>query len=126
MPYFVTPVGPKGEVGNDQLNLPVSVGVIDQTVMAARDIRGEDHTLLIITNPTAGVFEGVTSSSPDGVNQWTPELNDEFASIPAGATRRMLLPADRLFVRVTGRFVSAPGSIYLSVIKLREAGKRSS
>ena len=126
MPYFVTPVSPEGAPGENTLNQPVPVGVIDQSVLDPLNVRGEDHTLVILTNLTGDTFEGSSASSPNGVNQWVPELNDEFASIGPNSSRRMLLSADRLFIRVTGRFLTTPGNINMSVIKLREAGKRSS
>lgn len=116
MPYFV----------DEELEFkPVAVGVIDQTILAATSVKGEDHFLIVLSNPSlTETFYGACSSSPDGVNQWAEELNDEFAEVPPGRTRRMLLPADRLFVRVVGRFGTGPDTIRISTVKLRTATRR--
>lgn len=116
MPFFVDP-------GEEYEAVPV--GVVEQTVLAATNIRGEDHFLIVLTNPSlTETFYGTCASSPNGVTQWTSELNDEFAEMAPGATRRMLLPADRLFARVTGRFGTAPDTIRLTTTKLRQATRR--
>lgn len=116
MPYFVDP---------EEEYEAIAVGVVDQTILAATDIRGEDHFLIVLTNPSlAETFFGSCTSSPNGVTQWAPELNDEFAEVPPGATRRMLLPSDRLFARVTGRFGTNPDTVRLTTTKLRQATRR--
>jgi hypothetical protein len=115
MPYFVDE-----ELENDG----TSVGVVDQVVIAPTRVRGDDHFLIIITNPSADDFEGASAASPNGVNQWTTELNDEFAIIPANTTRRMLLPADRLYIRVTGRFSTTPGQLLITTVHLKQATRQ--
>jgi len=105
--------------------VPVAVGVVEQTILAPTDARGEDGLLIIIENPS--LTDTVTAyawCSPDGVNQWAVEDNDQFAPIPPGKSRRMLLPSDRLWVRVLGNYALGPASLYLTVIKLRKAYRR--
>ena len=116
MPYFVDP---------DREFAALAVGVVEQSVLAATNIKGEDAFLIVLQNMSAvETFTGAASASPDGVNQWAVELNDEFASIGPGVTRRMLIPADRLWVRVTGNFVGAPDTLRMSTVRLRQAVRR--
>lgn len=103
---------------------PVDVGVIEQPVLAATNVTHEDMLLIVITNNHVEDFNGSVSCSPNGVDQWVPELNDEFAAIPAGMSRRMLVPADRLFARVNGAFPTTPGTVSLTTTMLRVATRR--
>jgi len=102
-----------------------AVGVVEQTIIDPTSCLGDDAILLIIEN-TSGVetFNGYAWASPDGVTQWNVEENDNFQAILPGKTRRMLLPADRLYVRVLGNFAGAPGTVRISVIMLRAASRR--
>lgn len=105
---------------------PLSVGIIQQTILAPVSIAGEDSVVLIIQN-TSGVetFEGWAYSAPNLTGPWTQETNDEFQSVGPGVTRRMVLPADRINVRVLGNFQAAPGTLKLTVTKLRSAVRRA-
>jgi hypothetical protein len=103
----------------------VAVGVVEQTVLAANSLVGEDAVLLVIENLSGTqTFSGTVWNSPDGSTQWSQETDDSFLSTAPGISRRILLPADRLWVRVLGSFAGAPGSVRLTVIKLREATRR--
>lgn len=116
MPFFIE---------NDLVSDDVPVGVITQTVMAPTDLAQSDSMLIVLENLSlTETFEGVTASSPNGSTQWVAELNDEFASIGPGVTRRMLLPADRRFVRITGKFVAAPDTMRISTVLFRTAIRR--
>jgi len=105
---------------------PVSVGVIDQTVISPVNCLGDDFVLLLIENLSAAeTFTGYAWSSPDGVTQWNVEENDNFVSIAPTKTRRMLLPADRMYVRVLGAFAGNPDSVRVSVVLFRSAVRRA-
>lgn len=103
---------------------PIDVGVVEGTVLAATNVTHEDMLLIVITNNHTEDFTGSVSCSPNGVDQWVPELNDEFSAIPAGMSRRMLIPADRLWARVTGSFPTTPGTVSLTTTLLRIATRR--
>jgi hypothetical protein len=99
--------------------VPVAVGVIQQAVVAPLTALGEYQVLIIIENLSlTETFTGVTSTSTDGLNGWVPELNDEFLSISPGIPRRMLLPQDRIWVRVLGNFLLNPASVRVTIIYL--------
>lgn len=97
----------------------VAVGVISKTVLDAVNFKGFTYLVIVLENRSlTETFSGVTSTSPNGQTQWTDELSDEFVSIPPLTTRRMVLPADRFWARVTGNFGAAPGTIRLTTNKL--------
>lgn len=100
----------------------VPVGVVNQVVVAPFQTRGEDRVLIVIENLSlTETFEGTVWSSPNGTTQWVPETTDEFAAMaPAGTPRRLLLPPDRLWVRVMGYFSSAPDNLRVTVDLLRD------
>lgn len=102
-----------------------TIGVVEQTVVEPTSCLGDDAVLLIIEN-LSGVetFNGYAWASPNGVSQWNVEENDNFQGILPGKTRRMLLAADRLYVRVLGSFAGAPANVRITVIMLRAASRR--
>lgn len=99
--------------------IPVSVGVIEQTVIAATPTRGEDVLLLVVENLSATeTFTGTAYNSPNGVSQWNAETSDEFVDIAPLKTRRYLVAPDRIYTRLLGNFVGAPGSVRVTVFVL--------
>lgn len=100
----------------------VPVGILPQTVIAPFNTRGEDRALIVVENLSlTETFEGTVWSSPNGVNQWVPETTDEFASMAAGGTpRRVLLPPDRLWIRLLGYFSAAPDEVRITLDLLRD------
>jgi len=119
MPYFVDPAA--GDLEFDV----VAITAIEGTIVAPVNLRSEDELLIVISNPSlTDTVTATTSSSANGTDHWVAETNDEFNSIGPGVTRRMLIPSDRLHVRVTGNFGSGPGNIEVAVVKLRKATRR--
>lgn len=116
MPYFVNPVVEAR---------PLNVGIVQETVLAPLACAGEDSTVIIIENTSAETFDGVVYSAPTASGPWTQEPSDEFQGIGPATPRRMVLPADRIYLRVLGNFQAAPGTIRLSVLKLRSAVRRA-
>lgn len=100
-------------------NKPVAVGIIEQTVIAPFSGRGEDAFLLVVENLSlTETFEGYAWSSPNGTNGWVVEDNDAFVGILPGKTRRLLLPQDRIWVRLLGNFVAGPATVRVDAILL--------
>lgn len=119
MPYFVDPAA--GDLAFED----VPITAIEGTILAPVNIRAEDAYLIVIHNPSlTDTVTATTASSMNGTDHWVAELNDEFNSIGPGVTRRMLIPADRLHVRVTGNFGLGPGNINVATAKLRTAIRR--
>ena len=93
----------------------LAVGIIEQSVIAPFSGRGENPLLMVIENlSNTETFTGYAWTSPNGSTQWLVEPDDSFVDIPPGKTRRMLLPADRIWARVLGNFVGAPDSVRIS------------
>lgn len=104
---------------------PVAVGIVEQTVLEATNIKGLDYYLIVITNMSlTETFSGTVSSSPNGVTQWTDEASDEFVSMGPGVSRRYKVPGDRMWVRVKGNFGAAPDTIRLTTVTAKEAIRR--
>lgn len=98
---------------------PVAVGVVEETVIDATPTRGEDVLLVTVENLSATeTFTGVMYNSPNGATQWNAETSDEFVDIAPLKTRRYLVQPDRIFARLLGNFVGAPGSVRVSVFVL--------
>jgi hypothetical protein len=98
-------------------SVPVSVGVVNQTIIAPFATRGEDFALIIIENLSATeVFNGVVASSHNGVSAWVNETNDAFLAMQPLTNRRFVLPTDRLNLRMQGYFDGAPGIVQVTVI----------
>jgi hypothetical protein len=105
--------------------VPVPVGIVQQTVIESTPMKGYDLLLFIIENTSlTETFTGVASTSPTGKSQWTNELSDEFISVGPGVTRRMLLAGDRLNGRVLGNFLANPASLHVTVLRLGMASHR--
>jgi hypothetical protein len=97
--------------------LPVTVGVVNQTVIASFATRGEDFALIIIENlSNTEVFNGSVSSSHNGTTAWVNETNDAFEAMQPLTNRRFVLPTDRLNLRVQGYFDGAPAQVRVTVI----------
>lgn len=96
-----------------------AVGIVEDEVVAAQCGRGEDNILLVIENLSlTEVFTATVQTSPNGMTQWSDELTDEFVDVPAGRTRRFLVPHDRIYARLLGNFVGAPDYVRISVFML--------
>lgn len=106
---------------------PRSVGVIEDVIIAPVDARGQDHTLVVVTNSSATeTFNGRVSSSPNGRSQWSDVPDDSFQSVGPGVSRTMTLDsAQHLFVRLKGNFVGAPDTLTVTVVRLRAASRRA-
>ena len=100
----------------------VAVGIVEQSVIAPFSTRGEDLALIIIENlSVTETFNGYVWSSPNGNNGWVVEDNDAFVGILPMKSRRLLLPADRINLRLLGNFVAAPDNVRVTVYVLHNA-----
>lgn len=96
--------------------IPVPVGIVEQSVISPFSTRGEDLALIIIENLSATeTFDGHAWASPNGVNGWVVEDNDAFVAIAPTKSRRLLLPADRIWIRLLGNFQAAPDNVRVTV-----------
>ena len=100
----------------------VPVGVVDQSVIAPFSTRGEDLALIVVENLSATeTFTGYAWSSPNSTDGWVVEDNDAFVSILPTKSRRLLLPADRIWIRLLGYFVAQPDNVRVTVYILHNA-----
>ena len=101
--------------------VPVPVGVINQSVVAAVPSRGEDFTVIYLENASVTeTFVGVISTAPTANGPWTDEADDAFNPLAPQKARRARLPPDRLWVRVLGNFLAAPGTVNVTVDSMRD------
>ena len=107
-------------VKTDGVTLPV--GILEMEVIAPFCTRGEDLALIIIENlSVTETFDGHVWASPNGTNGWVIEENDAFVSILPTKSRRLLLPADRIWLRMLGNFVAQPDNVRVTIFILHNA-----